>query len=310
LKIKILFACLLAFLSASQWVFADGKRILILMSDNLPPFQQAIDGFKKGLSNGQIPTEIEEHNVAEGPARILPEAEKFYPDLIYAVGSAATKFAREKFPDHPVIFSMVLYPSMSNIETVNPGTNITGVAMDIPLDRQFETILKIVPTAQKIAVLYNPKETGSLIAQADELCRQRSLQLVAIPVNSAGDVPRALDGAERKADVLWSVADATVFNGKMPEYILQYTLQHNLPFMGLSTNFVEAGALFGLSQDYTDMGMQAAELAVHVFAGAKPGEIPVALPRKIQLWLNLRAADEIGLKINQDVIQSATRIVK
>ena len=310
MKTRLLLACFLALLYASQPLFADGKKIFILKSGNLPPFQQAIEGFKQGLKNGQIPTEIEEHDLAEGPTQILAEAEKFYPVLIYAVGSSAAKFAQEKFPGVPVIFSMVLYPSMSNIGNLSPNANTTGVAMDIPLDRQFEMIRKIVPGAKSIGVLYNPKETGPIIAQAADLCRQLSLELVARPVNTPRDVPGALDGIERKADVLWSVADSTVFNGKMPEYILQYTLQHDLPFVGLSTNFVDAGALFGLCQDFADMGMQAAEVAIRVFAGAKPGDIPVIYPRKILLWLNLRAADEIGVKINNDVLHSAARIVK
>jgi putative ABC transport system substrate-binding protein len=58
------------------------------------------------------------------------------------------------------------------------------------------------------------------------------------------------------------------------------------------------------------MGAQAAEMGIRVFAGAKPGEIPIASPRKYLLWLNLRAAEEIGLKVPDSVLQSAVKVVK
>jgi len=58
------------------------------------------------------------------------------------------------------------------------------------------------------------------------------------------------------------------------------------------------------------LGLQAAELAIRVFAGAKPVELPVVPPRRVLLWLNLRAADEIGIKIPDAVAQSAARVIK
>jgi putative ABC transport system substrate-binding protein len=182
--------------------------------------------------------------------------------------------------------------------------------MDIPMEKQFHSIVEIVPNAHKVGVLFNPSETGKIIEQAKSICTQTGLSLIPFPVSSPGDVPAAMNGIEKKVDVLWSVADGTVFSGKMPEFILEYTLQHNLPFMGVSTSFVEAGALFSLTQDYSDIGQQTADLAIRVLAGAKPGDIPVISPRKVYLYLNLRAANEIGLKIPQAVVQSATKVIQ
>jgi len=247
LKAKTCLAFLLfALLLSPTLSQAQNKRVLILKTGVLYPFEQAITAFKKGLQDGHIPTEYAEQNLNQNADRVLEASRQFNADLIFAVGSPAAKFAQERFPETPIVFSMVLYPALSNIGSKPQTPQVTGVAMDVPLDRQFQMISQVVPNAKVIGVIYNPNETGRIIAQANDVCKQMSLELLAIPVKSTGEVPRALDGLEEKIDVLWSVADATVFNGKMPEYILQYTLQHNIPFMGLSTNFVEAGALFGL----------------------------------------------------------------
>jgi len=284
--------------------------ILIINSGNLEPFHLAIEGFKKGLQDAHIPATIQESNLAEGNEHVMSAAKQLSPDIIVAVGSSAARFSQQQFPGTPTVFTMVLYPALSDVNLSKQQGMLTGVAMDIPMEKQFHTIVQIVPNARRIGVLFNPSETGKIVEQAKSACSQIGLTLLPFPVASAGDVPTAMNGIEKKVDVLWSVADATVFSGKMPEFILEYTLQHNLPFMGISTSFVEAGALFSLAQDYSDIGQQTAELAIRILAGAKPGEIPVLSPRKVYLYLNLRAANEIGLKIPESVVQTATKVIQ
>jgi putative tryptophan/tyrosine transport system substrate-binding protein len=311
---KILLTALIAWLMilpCSKVSAENAKQSILIISSSgtLDPFRLAIEGFKKGLQDAHIPAEIQETNLGEPADKIVSEANQLSPDLIVAVGSAAAHFSQEQLPGRATVFSMVLYPAFSDLNLTSPQ-GMTGVAMDVPLEKQFQTLLQIVPGAHRVGVLFNPAETGKVIQQAKSVCGQTGLTLIAIPVNSTRDVPAALNGIENKVDVLWSVADGTVFSGKMPEFILEYTLQHNLPFMGISPSFVEAGALFSLAQDYFDIGQQTAEISIRVLAGAKPSDIAITSPRKISLYLNLRAANEIGLKIPQAMIQSATKVIR
>ena len=80
--------------------------------------------------------------------------------------------------------------------------------------------------------------------------------------------------------------------------------------MGLSSSFVTAGALMSLSCDYEDIGKQAAEIADRILKGESVGDIPVAVPRKVSLSLNLRTADRIRLRIPDAVIESANEVIK
>lgn len=291
---------------------AEPHKIAIVKSKDLPQFNSAIKGFKKGLQDGKVLNTIMEYDISTGNKQASENIKKFGPDLIVPVGSTATKFAQEYFKNTPIVFTMVLYPVLSGVvPAAAPNRpNITGASMDIPIMDQFKTIREVIPRATKIGVLYDPNETGSIIDEAIKVAQSMGLNLVAIPTRSSNDVPAALQGIERKVDVLWAVADGTVFTPRMSEHILTYTIQHNLAFMGLSPAFVEAGASFALSQDFEDIGKQTAEIAIRILAGASPQQLEITYPRRISLLLNLRTAEEIGVRIPETVIRKAAKVIR
>lgn len=286
------------------------SRIVILKNRNMEQFNLAAEGFKRGLQQAKIPVLIVEYTMTEGARELTAKINQFKPDLIAPLGSTAATFAREQFGHIPIVFAMVLYPSMSGIDPIKPPPNITGVSMDIPILRQFQTILSIVPRTRTIAVLYDPRQTGRVIEDAREAARAAGVELLAIQIRSEKDVPAAMQGLERRADVLWTVADSTVFTPATTEFIIVYAMQHDLPMMGLSAEFADGGALFALGQDFVDIGRAAAESAVRILAGTPPSALPISTPRKTSLIVNMRVAEEIGLRIPEDVIRKASRIIR
>ena len=92
------------------------------------------------------------------------------------------------------------------------------------------------------------------------------------------------------------------------QYVLLYAFQTNLPLLGLSDHFVKMGALFAVGPDYMDVGKQSGEFAAEILMGSNPEELPVASPRKIQLSLNLRTAEIIGLRIPDVVVRRAASV--
>jgi putative ABC transport system substrate-binding protein len=159
-------------------------------------------------------------------------------------------------------------------------------------------------------VIYNPEDTGSIIQEAANVAETMDLSFNAKPISSGREVPSALRDLIKKTDVFWSVADGTVFTPQSIEYILLNTLRTEMPFVGLSPPFVEAGALYALSCDYTDIGKQTAEIVSRILSGEDPGDIPVTVPRKVSLSINLRTAKHIGLRIPGDIIKSADMVIK
>lgn len=288
-------------------------RIAVVKSWDLPEYNIALDGFSEVMSKRDVRCETITCNLKGHPdsPEEMEKVRAFKPNLILTVGSRATSVASRNFRDTPVVFLMVLYPVASDFVSSmdKPGDNVTGAAVDVPVERQFQTLGSIVPNLKRVGVLYSPQETQSVIDEAKRVAKTMNIQLVAERVESEGDVPRALKSLENQGvDALWSVADGKVFTSPSTKYIIEQTVKNRLPFMGPYHGFVKAGALVALTADYRDNGRQAAEIAIRVLNDVKPSAIPVASPRNIEMSLNLRVANSIGLKVSRDVISEASQV--
>lgn len=109
-------------------------------------------------------------------------------------------------------------------------------------------------------------------------------------------------------DGLWMVADSVVFTPSNTEYILLYTLKANLPFMGVSEQFVKAGALCGLSLDYDAIAGQTIRQIAEILRGTNPADLPIEFPSRKALVLNLKTAGMVGVRFPPEAIRKAGMI--
>jgi len=309
---KVVFCTCLCFfmLLLSAPVTPAKEPVIALKSLEVEPYEMALKSFKETLKRKGYDLNVEELVLKEDTKqkdRIFSKIRRKNPPLIVTLGSTATAFISERIKDTPVVFCMVLNPMASGfIRSMNEsGNNLTGASLDIPLEVQFEALRSIIPSARKVGVIYNPQETGSVIQQATRVAKEMGLELVSIPISSEEEVPKAVRTLDGRVDALWSVADSTVFSSGSTEFILLHTLRNGIPFMGLSPAFVKAGALMALAADYQEVGIQCGELAVRVLSGDHPSSLPITMPQTITLYLNLKTAEIIGLKIPSDRMKRA-----
>lgn len=289
--------------------------ISVMISQDSDAHSKVLASLLQKLIKEYPQTSISTYNLGgqiEAGVKISREIQRSKPDLVLAVGTMATLAAKKGLRDIPIVFCMVLNPVSSGlVESMSsPGGNITGASLDIPIETQFEYIKSVVPNLRSVGVLYNPNETGAVVQKADKVARNMNLTFIAKPVYSERDVPGALKSLMGDVDAIWSVADGTVFGSQSTQYILLNTLKAGIPFMGLSHSFVKAGALMALSCDFADIGKQAAEIASRILKGENPGKIPVTVPRRVYLSLNLRTAGYISLRIPDQTIKSANEVIK
>jgi putative ABC transport system substrate-binding protein len=291
-------------------------RIAVMISQSKEANNVALASFLQTIIGRSQRTAIFTYDLngqKETGQKVAQDIQKIKPDLVLAIGTIAAISAKEELKNIPIVFCMVLNPVSSGlVRSMNsPGGSITGASLDIPIETQFRYMQSVIGNLKTIGVLYNPEETGAIVQQADRKARLMGISIYAKPISSEREVPAALKGLMGHVDALWSVADTTVFSTtQSAQYILLNTLRTGTPFMGLSPSFVSAGALMCLSCDYEDIGKQAAELAERILKGEKAGNIPVAMPRKVLLSLNLRTADQIGLRIPDKVIKSADEVIR
>lgn len=136
------------------------------------------------------------------------------------------------------------------------------------------------------------------------------LILYAREVNNPKDLPNALKNIAKNSDVLWGIPDSMVFNAQTAKQILLFSFRNNIPFCGLSPSWVEAGALYSLGWDYTDIGMQGGEITWKILQGNEPKSAPIVSPRTARYFLNLRTARHMKIKISEEIIDHAHQVFK
>jgi putative ABC transport system substrate-binding protein len=280
--------------------------IAVVLSRDAAPYRQALRGFEEVLKSSGRSYKLQEFS-AEGPAidqkNLAARIRTRRPDFILTIGSTATGMISEEIRDIPIIFSLVL-PSSGNeaLQGMRESRgNMTGASMEIPLRTQFIKLKEVLPSVKRVGVLYNPAVTGPIVETAAQTAASLGLELVAMQVASEKDVVSVTEQLGDRVDVLWSVADSTVFSPQGLRQILLATLRNRVPFVGLSPSFVKAGALLAFSVDYQDVGRQSGELALRVLAGEDPARIPITAPRNVSLSVNMNTAKQIQVQIQDDV---------
>jgi len=316
-KIFLLSTICLIFISATT-LFAQEKEasIIVIKSLDIEPYRIAFNGFRDALDKQGIKAKYIEYNL-EGDGKGVRKNEmaqeintKSY-DLILAIGSGATTFAKDNVRDKPIVFSMVLNPVASGfISNMEAGkdTNITGASMDISIRKQFEIIKSSIRSLKRIVAFYNPKETEQVIPEARRAANSLGLSFETIPISYEKDIMNALSKLVPKQDLLWALADSKVYTPQNAQFIILETLRNGIPFIGISPAYVKAGALISFSCSYKENGQQAAGLVLRILHGENPSNLPVTTPEKIEISINANTAKHIQVQLPEEILKEATNI--
>ncbi|MBI3768729.1 MAG: hypothetical protein HY271_09580 [Deltaproteobacteria bacterium] len=305
----VVLGALLSF--AAGTVGAATPVVAIIKSSTLPPFEQATQAIVTMLRHDPLQPEVltfdlggEERNGLD----VLGRVHAAHASLIITVGSLATAAATAHTIE-PVVFSMVLYPQQSGFHST-AAHGITGASLDIPVDLQFRYLRRLLPTAKRVGVLFDPAETGSVIEAAKEAAPKHGFTLVAKALDERTSAVDALETLTQDVDLVWAVADSHVFTPQTTSALVLATLRRRVPLIGLSAAHVRAGALAALYCDYDDIGKQTAEAALRVLRGENAQDIPISSPRGIGLALNLHTAEHLGVQVAAELQTEAGEVVR
>lgn len=295
----------------SQEAQANARHVAVICSDSSVASLRSLKGITQSISKADIPIDIIELNYkADGADNIRSRINLIKPDLVISIGSPSTIFIKENFPELPLVFSTVLNPSTSGIITgEDAGKNITGASLDIPIDIQFQKFKMVYHNLKTLGVIYTDQTSG-LIEEAQEIAPELGLELIAIRIESDREVPKALDSLCRVVDGIWTIADDSIYTPQATKFMILVSLRNKKPIMGFSPSFVKSGALLGLNYDYKDIGRRAGDLALRYLRGESLAEIPVAAPGVIYLHINLKTASQLGIEVDQSLVDISKEIYK
>ena len=169
---------------------------------------------------------------------------------------------------------------------------------------------KIQPNLKRLGIIYNPGEVNGvkIIKELEKVCASLDLVLVKQTVTRTGDVPQAAAKLAANVDAIFISNDNTALSGF--QSIIKAALDAKKPVYVSDTDEVEKGAVAALGPNQFEVGQQTGRMIVRALNGEDLGEIPVEFPKKTELYINLTAAKNVGLKIPQDLIFSATQVIQ
>jgi putative tryptophan/tyrosine transport system substrate-binding protein len=287
----ILAACLLGSIAPAT---AD---VLVILSKAEGAYVQVVDGLRAALAkrNGAPPLIVT--TVTDTNWRDLARTGAARFPLIVSVGTQAAREVTALDPPAMVLHTLV--PRLAYQDLAHAGVgNASAIFIDQPLARQMELIREAMPDRRRVAVVLGPSSTN----QRQELrqqARQRGLQLESEQIGNADELLPALGRLLPDSDVLLSVADPLIFNSNTIHHLLLTTYREQVPVIGLSRAYVEAGALLAVYSSPEQIGRQAGEIILAWPGGRAPLPLP-QYPRYFAVAVNARVAASLGLSIDDE----------
>ena len=262
---------------------------------------------------------IIESRSAEGKYERLPglagELVQMKVDVIVAATSRAIHAAQQATTTIPIV--MVRTPDPVGTGFVaslsRPGRNITGLS-DINVDvisKYLELLRAAVPKLSRVTVLVHPATPThpDFLKRIQATERTNSVTISPAQASTASQIEAAVGAMARaRAEALIVLPDP--FFLTQARRIAELAAQHRLPTMFWTRDPVESGGLMSYGQNNAEHYHRAATYVDKILKGAKPGDLPVEQPTKIELVINLKTAKAIGLTIPQDLLFRADKVIE
>ena len=223
--------------------------------------------------------------------------------VVIAIGGRASAIMVRDL-DERVELYYCLAPSPGRIGLLKRA-HTSGISADIEPSDQADVILKGIRSVHRVGVLYRSENPDSV--RHYEAMRKAStgrFEIVAVDLDSAKSVSSGIKQLFRKKiDVVWTTADASVYNSSIIKALLLESMRSKTPVFGFSKAFVEAGAAFGVGIDPGAQGDYIAELIGRHETDTHVSACPMTA-------INLIAADRVSVSFSQSFIEQADTVYR
>jgi putative ABC transport system substrate-binding protein len=254
---------------------------------------------------------------AQSRQRSVKELISLQPDLLFAQSTPTAAMLVQQTSTIPIIFFSVGDPVGEGFvaSLSRPGRNVTGfINMEDSMSGKWLELLKeVAPHVRSVAILFNPATApggGSYYLNPfNAAARSIGLEATAAPVHNVSEIAPVI-AAEALKPNNGLVVMSDVFPLVHRMEIVTLAAQHRLPAIYPYREFVYAGGLLSYGNDLRDNYRRAAAYADRILRGEKPSELPVQVPVKFELVINLKAAKALGLTMPPTVLARADEVIE
>jgi putative ABC transport system substrate-binding protein len=237
------------------------------------------------------------------------------PDVIFAIGGAATRALQQRTQTIPIVFSGPDPVGAGLVQNITrPEGNLTGFSIFEPsiVGKWLELLKEAAPGLARVAIIFNPVlllNASRYLSPIEAAASALQVPTINMPVRNAVDIVHAIDAfaAEPNGGLLILPPPP---NTSDRNAILQLAEHHKLPAIYPSQADAAAGGLLAYATDLRDVDRRAASYVDRLLRGAKINELPVQFPAKFELVINLKTANAIGLTIPHNLLATADEVIQ
>jgi putative ABC transport system substrate-binding protein len=246
---------------------------------------------------------------------MVAELVSLKPNVLLAAGASAAMTAKNATTTTPIVFIVVPDPIASKLvdSLAQPGGNVTGLSnFAVQLSaKRLEYLKQAFPDLSRVALLINPNVaiTRRYIEESEIAAAQLNLTTQLVEARDLDDLQGAFDTMVKgRAQAVAINAEGLFYQGRT--IVAKLARERGLPTCVYSRETLEAGALMSYGPDQRAIFRRAAAYADKILKGAKPSELPVEQPTKLEFLINLKTAKVLGFTVPPTLLTRADEIIE
>jgi putative ABC transport system substrate-binding protein len=303
---------------AQQTRAADARPRLAFLA--LGPQQNVhlafVDGLRRlGYAQGRNLDIDHRYGDVEKLKPLAQELIALKPDILVADSPSGAIAFKSVAPTLPIVCLALTDAGIPDLfaSYARPGGNVTGMAQSVEgvTGKLVEVALEIIPDARRIGFLSNPRGASmQLFAESvDVAARARNLAVLTEEAANAGELATAF-GRFGKQGVQAVIVPVNGLFFSQGMQIAQLALAARLPTVGAERRYIEAGLLASYGIDQRESYRRGASYVDRILKGAKPGDLPIEFPARIELTINLKTARALGLDLPPSLVTRADEVIE
>jgi len=239
------------------------------------------------------------------------------PDVLLATSTPTTAVLARETQTIPIVFTFVADPIGSRFiaNLSHPGGNITEFSMieASMASKSLELLREVAPGIKRVAIMFNPDTApfvNSMVMPVFETAAKSfNIAPIAAPVHSDAEIETVITSLSREpGGALFGGPDTFITNHRAT--IISLAARNRLPAVYGPTVFARDGGFVSYGADFQDNFHRSALYVDKILRGAKPSELPVQMPVKYLLIINLKTAHALGLTVPQTLLALADEVIE
>ncbi len=235
-------------------------------------------------------------------------------DVIVVIGIAAARAAKKASETIPIVVALGTDLVGSGLvkSLAKPGGNVTGLqTLSLELSaKRLELLKNAIPKLSRVAILFNPvKSALEGVKHAKIAASGLKINIQAVPVKARQEIEPAFKMITKEhAEALILIVSRFVDVHRMQ--LIELAKKFKIPAMCWRPEMARAGCLMSYGADRFDMVRRAATYVDKILKGANPADLPVALPTKYDLVVNLKTAKALGITLPPSILLRADKVIE